>query len=41
MAEPKKFVVQALKFVAPGTPLRESLEQIVKAKTGALIVIGE
>jgi|UniRef100_A0A7C3SPF9 diadenylate cyclase len=41
MGEPKKFVVQALRFVAPGTLLRESLEQIVKAKTGALIVIGE
>ena len=41
MAELKKFALQALRFVAPGTPLRESLEQIVKAKTGALIVVGE
>lgn len=41
MAELKRFALQALKFVAPGTPLRESLEQIVKAKTGALIVVGE
>ncbi|HOJ92171.1 MAG TPA: DNA integrity scanning diadenylate cyclase DisA [Dictyoglomaceae bacterium] len=39
MADLKKFTVQALKVVAPGTLLRESLEQIVKAKTGALIVI--
>jgi diadenylate cyclase len=29
-----------LKLVAPGTPLREGLDNIFRAKTGALIVIG-
>lgn len=30
-----------LRMVAPGTPLRDGLENILKAKTGALIVIGD
>lgn len=34
-------LVQALKIVAPGTPLREGLENILRAKTGALIVVGD
>ncbi|UOF91867.1 DNA integrity scanning diadenylate cyclase DisA [Fodinisporobacter ferrooxydans] len=29
-----------LRFIAPGTPLREGLENVLRAKTGALIVIG-
>ncbi|KXZ38943.1 diadenylate cyclase [Alkalithermobacter thermoalcaliphilus JW-YL-7 = DSM 7308] len=29
-----------LKMLAPGTPLREGLENVLRAKTGALIVIG-
>jgi diadenylate cyclase len=29
-----------LRFIAPGTPLREGLENILRAKTGALIVVG-
>jgi diadenylate cyclase len=33
--------IKALKFLAPGTVLREGLENILRAKTGALIVIGE
>ena len=33
--------VEILKLVAPGTPLREGLENILKAKTGALIIIGD
>lgn len=33
-------LLKVLKIVAPGTPLREGLENILKAKTGALIVIG-
>ncbi|MCS7202232.1 MAG: DNA integrity scanning diadenylate cyclase DisA [Dictyoglomus sp.] len=41
MAELKKFAIGAIKTVAPGTQLREALEQILKAKTGALIVIGD
>ena len=28
-------------MIAPGTPIRDGLENILKAKTGALIVIGE
>ncbi|TDX49315.1 DNA integrity scanning diadenylate cyclase DisA [Orenia marismortui] len=30
-----------LKLVAPGTPFREGLENILRAKTGALIVVGD
>lgn len=29
-----------LKFVAPGTPLREGIDNVLRAKTGGLIVIG-
>lgn len=32
---------ESLKMLAPGTLLREGLENIVRAKTGALIVIGD
>ncbi len=34
-------LLDAIKMVAPGTPLREGLENVLKAKTGALIVIGD
>ncbi|WP_174520478.1 DNA integrity scanning diadenylate cyclase DisA [Desulfolucanica intricata] len=34
-------LLKVLRFVAPGTPLREGLENILRAKTGALIVIGD
>ncbi|MCI8482350.1 MAG: DNA integrity scanning protein DisA [Clostridia bacterium] len=34
-------VTDILKLIAPGTPIREGLESILKAKTGALIVIGD
>ncbi len=30
-----------LRMIAPGTPLREGLESVLKAKTGGLIVIGD
>lgn len=30
-----------LKIIAPGTMLREGLDNILKAKTGALIIIGD
>jgi diadenylate cyclase len=33
--------MQALRILAPGTPLREGLENILRAKTGALLVIGD
>jgi len=32
---------EAIKMVAPGTHLREGLENVLKAKTGALIVVGD
>ncbi len=34
-------LLQVLKAVAPGTDLREGLENILKARTGALIVVGD
>ncbi|SHK21151.1 DNA integrity scanning diadenylate cyclase DisA [Tepidibacter formicigenes] len=33
--------LNCLKMIAPGTPLREGLENVLRAKTGALIVIGD
>lgn len=33
--------LEALRLVAPGTPLREGLDQILRAHTGALIVVGD
>lgn len=33
-------VSQILRFVAPGTQFREGLENVLRAKTGALIVVG-
>lgn len=38
-AEPN--LVRALEMVAPGTALREGLEEILDARTGALIVVGD
>lgn len=35
------YVTDILKLIAPGTALREGLENILKAKTGALIIIGD
>ena len=34
-------ITEILKLVAPGTKIREGLENILKAKTGGLIVIGD
>lgn len=34
-------ILEILRLMAPGTPLREGLENILKARTGALIVIGD
>lgn len=31
---------EVLRFVAPGTPFREGLENVLRAKTGGLIVVG-
>lgn len=33
--------IHALRILAPGTPLRDGLENILRAKTGALIAIGD
>lgn len=38
---PSEGIFQVLKLVAPGTALREGLENVLRAKTGALIVLGE
>lgn len=37
----EEVLVEILKLIAPGTMLREGLENILKAKTGALIIIGD
>lgn len=34
-------ITEVLKMIAPGTPIRDGLENILKAKTGALIIIGD
>jgi len=34
-------IAEVLRLIAPGTPIRDGLENILKAKTGALIVIGD
>src|SRR4028119_1844638 len=34
-------LVKALEMVAPGTALREGIDNIVHARTGGLIIIGE
>ena len=34
-------LMQILKMIAPGTELREGLDNVLKAKTGGLIVIGD
>jgi diadenylate cyclase len=34
-------LIKSLKMLAPGTQLREGLENILRAKTGGLIVVGE
>lgn len=34
------FINEVLKIVAPGTPLREGIDNVLRAKTGGLIVLG-
>ena len=34
-------ITDVLKLISPGTPIRDGLESILKAKTGALIIIGD
>jgi diadenylate cyclase len=40
MADDRDDFWKVLRTVAPGTPLREGLESILRARTGALIVVG-
>lgn len=37
---PHKSLPEILQFMAPGTPIREGIENVLRAKTGGLIVIG-
>ena len=37
----EEIITEILKLIAPGTKIREGLENILKAKTGGLIVIGD
>jgi len=39
--EKDKELINILKMMSPGTPLREGLENILRAKTGGLVVIGD
>ena len=39
--EQEAVITEILKLIAPGTKIREGLENILKAKTGGLIVIGD
>ena len=41
MATSNNEIIEVLKTIAPGTQIREGLENILKAKTGGLIVIGD
>ena len=34
-------IIEVLKLISPGTPIRAGLDNILKAKTGGLIVIGD
>ena len=34
-------IMESVRLLAPGTPLREGMENVLRAKTGALIVIGD
>jgi len=35
----KKNIIEALKMISPGTPLRQGLENVLKSKTGGLIAL--
>lgn len=39
--EKDKDLMNILKLIAPGTPLREGMENILRAKTGGLLVLGD
>jgi len=33
-------VSEVLQFIAPGTPIREGIDNVLRANTGGLIVVG-
>ena len=39
--EQENVMLEVLKFIAPGTRFREGLENVLKARTGGLIVVGD
>ena len=39
MRNTENSITQILKLIAPGTPIRDGLENILRAKTGALLLI--
>src|SRR6478672_4166937 len=41
LGQPTDALHEALALVAPGTPLRDGIERIVRAKTGALLILGD
>ena len=41
MATKNDEITEILKLIAPGTPIRDGLENILKAKTGGLIAVGD
>ena len=41
VARPSPALLEALRLVAPGTPLREGIDRILRARMGALIVVGD
>jgi diadenylate cyclase len=36
----EKDITEILQFIAPGTPIREGIDNVLRAKTGGLIVVG-
>ena len=39
-AKRETMMMKMLRMVAPGTPIREGVDNVLRAKTGGLIVIG-
>ena len=41
MQNKEEEIIELLKLIAPGTEIRQGLENILKSKTGALILVGD
>jgi diadenylate cyclase len=41
VTRPSPALLEALRLVAPGTPLREGIDRILRARMGALIIVGD